>query len=575
MTFDKPRSKSKQLYCTQKILSMRQFSTLFLSLFLVLSANNGLFGQTPAPNFTITTSDGQVKNLYQDYIDQQKLVVINAFFTSCPPCATHAPHFQSLYNSMLIDYQGQVEFLLLSTLLSDSNVKVGQYKTTRGLTMPGAGNDGGSIAALQPYLNGLFGDFQGTPTFIVIAPGTGEVFFDIRGNSPSQTIALVQAKIEELIPKDCSIKDPFGDFLESVQMQVESPSFDTSFVVEGSYNLSEVASLQNRSYTLKPHKSGNALGLTTFDLVLISKHILGIEPFLCPWQLVAADVNCSGSITTFDIVTARQVILGIRDSLPCGSWRFMPDSATLSNGACMDFVGVSMGDVNAGMCEDGLVGEHADERAPMQELYFQDQFLQPGETAKVELFLGENAQLDGFQFSLDFAQNNLIIKELYSNSLQNFDAESYHLNEHGLSVSWIQPNGQMLAANAPLLTLELLAPQGGRLSELLRWSADLAPEAYDSKGAIRPLQLTALPAASSFLVVPNPAKERFTLLVQAAQTGDYWVQIIDVRGQTVLAKSFAVVKGSNRLDIEMPAQTAGLYFINLNGETSGKVLMQD
>ncbi|MDO8971663.1 MAG: T9SS type A sorting domain-containing protein, partial [Saprospiraceae bacterium] len=209
------------------------------------------------------------------------------------------------------------------------------------------------------------------------------------------------------------------------------------------------------------------------------------------------------------------------------------------------------------------------------ELYFQDQFLQPGETAKVELFLGENAQLDGFQFSLDFAQNNVIIKELSSNSLQNFDTESFHLHENGLSVSWVQPNGQILAANVPVLNLELLAPQGGRLSELLRWSAELAPEVYDSKGAIRPLQLTALPAASSFMVVPNPAKERFTLLVQAPQTGDYWVQIMDVRGQTVLTKSFATVKGSNRLDIEMPAQSAGLYFINLNGETSGKVLMQD
>jgi peroxiredoxin len=553
---------------------MRQFPTLFLPIFLLLTANNSLIGQTPAPDFTITTTEGQVKKLYQDYIDQQKLVVIEAFFTSCPPCATHAPHFQSLYTSMQLNYPGQVEFLLLSTLLSDSNVKVGQYKTTRGLTMPGAGNDGGSIAALQPYLNGLFGDFQGTPTFIVIAPGTGEVFFDIRGNSPSQTIALVQAKIEELLPKDCSIKDPFGNFLESVQMRVESPSFDTSFVVEGSYDLSGVTSLQNSTYTLKPYKSGSAQGLTTYDLVLISKHILGLEPFLCPWQLVAADVNCTSSITTFDIVTARQVILGIRDSFPCGAWRFMLDSAVLSNGACKDFVGVQLGDVNAGICDDGFVG-NADERALMQELYFQDQWLLPGETAKVELFFGENAQLEGFQFSLDFAHNKVKMKSVYSSSLQNFDAESFHLHEYGLSVSWVQPNSQMLAANTPVLTLELLAPQGGQLSELLRWSADLAPEAYDSEGAIWPLQLTALPATSSFLVVPNPAKERFSLHINASQAGDYWVQMMDVRGQTVLTKSFATVKGSNRLDIEMPAQSAGLYFINLNGEISGKVLMQE
>ncbi len=78
-------------------------------------------------------------------------------------------------------------------------------------------------------------------------------------------------------------------------------------------------------YTVTPKKNDNPLnGLTTYDLVLISKHILGIEPLGSPYKMIAADANNSNSITTFDIVEFRKLILGINQALPNNeSWRFM------------------------------------------------------------------------------------------------------------------------------------------------------------------------------------------------------------------------------------------------------------
>ena len=149
----------------------------------------------PAPDFTITTSDGQQRRLYADYVNQKKLVVIEAFFTTCPPCNTHAPHWQALYNEMLAAHPGKVEFLMLSTQNFDKNTNVATYKTNKGLTMPAAGQDGGSITALTPYINGQFGNFLGTPTFIVIAPSTGEVLFDVRGTSAQNTMALLTSPV--------------------------------------------------------------------------------------------------------------------------------------------------------------------------------------------------------------------------------------------------------------------------------------------------------------------------------------------------------------------------------------------
>lgn len=553
---------------------MNKLSTRSLLFIGALTMVIPLYGQAPAPDFTVTTSDGQVKKLYQDYISQQKLVVIEAFFTTCPPCGTHAPLFQGLYTSTLAAHPGKVEFMLLSTLISDTNVKVAQYKTSKGLTMPCVGNDGGSITALQPYLSGLYGQFQGTPTFIVIAPGSGVVTFDIRGNSPSQTIALLQQKIEEFFPKECSLANPFGSPLDAVEITVNAAAFDTSLVANSTYKLSNVVPLQNTTYQIKPHKTGNPIGLTTYDLVLISKHILSIEPFNCPWQIVAADVNCTGTVTTFDIVTARKVILGITDSFPCGAWRFMPDSALVSNGDCQDFVGVKLGDVNAGPCTDSLTGP-SESRSQPQYLQVKEHDFQPGETARVSFFFVENTAVEGLQCAFDFDPNFLKINKIETETLEGFDVESYRLSESSLALSWINPQGQALLAASALLTLEITAPQGGRISELLRFSeSGLVPELYGAEGQIRPLQLAWLAPLSTYFISPNPANGAFALQSNAEHKGDCLVQMLDVQGKIVFEKTCSSTQGMNRWEIETSGHSAGLYFLKVNGKAAGKVVIE-
>ena len=77
--------------------------------------------------------------------------------------------------------------------------------------------------------------------------------------------------------------------------------------------------------TVTPSKTDHPLnGVSTYDLVLISKHILGLSK-LSAAQLIAADANRDGKVTTYDIVLLRQLILGIIPELPGGvSWRFWP-----------------------------------------------------------------------------------------------------------------------------------------------------------------------------------------------------------------------------------------------------------
>jgi len=67
-----------------------------------------------------------------------------------------------------------------------------------------------------------------------------------------------------------------------------------------------------------------ANGVTTVDLVLITRHILGLQLLDSPYKMIAADANRSGSVTTLDMAAIRKVILGIEQGFPDNtSWRFI------------------------------------------------------------------------------------------------------------------------------------------------------------------------------------------------------------------------------------------------------------
>lgn len=89
------------------------------------------------------------------------------------------------------------------------------------------------------------------------------------------------------------------------------------------------------NFRVTPSKNINPLnGVSTYDLVLIHKHIIGLEPLDSPYKLIAADANQDGKVTSFDIITLRKLILGITSELPNGkSWRFVPNDYLFINPA--------------------------------------------------------------------------------------------------------------------------------------------------------------------------------------------------------------------------------------------------
>ncbi len=125
--------------------------------------------------------------------------------------------------------------------------------------------------------------------------------------------------------------------------------------------------------SIVPSRDINPLnGVSTFDIVVASKHILGIQPFDTADKYIAMDVNRSGSVTAFDLVMLRNLILGLVTEIPgVASWRFieenqlvamtfdqsdMPEyNATIpainltpntDDAILLNFIGIKVGDVN-------------------------------------------------------------------------------------------------------------------------------------------------------------------------------------------------------------------------------------
>lgn len=159
------------------------------------------------------------------------------------------------------------------------------------------------------------------------------------------------------------ITNPTGEALRNVTVTAGSRSTITD--AQGRFSINELPT--DVSLSINPTNNENAAnGLSSLDLILVTRHILGIQSFTDPYQLLAADVNNSGSVSASDLVGIQRVVLNLSsefDGQP--SWIYVPADADLSTsnirsgietaitiGASeqdvqgLNFVGVKIGDLN-------------------------------------------------------------------------------------------------------------------------------------------------------------------------------------------------------------------------------------
>lgn len=340
-------------------------------------------------------------------------------------------------------------------------------------------------------------------------------------------------------------------------------------------------------------------GVSTFDLLQTSKHILNIEPFQNAYQRLAADVNASNSVTTFDIVETRKLILGFYDTFPqVPSWRFVRPIAdpanllsavkdtyqiTLTNLSAdttltgLDFVGVKMGDTNQSA---SFTNNDADDRAPLL-LFSDDRFLTTGETARIPIRLADAATLSGWQLALTFDPTFIKIE-----GLEGLSNEDFSLRENEIRALWFEPAGRQYARNEAIFYLKIRALQSVSLVRVLSLASPIfISEAYvPAENGPETRHSLALGFGGShengtafFPPRPNPFGAETSFGFQLHQPGEVHLEVFDVAGNKVFEQKKDVGTGHQSLALQssdLPGTGVYFYRVEIKGEVFCGRLMQ-
>jgi hypothetical protein len=337
------------------------------------------------------------------------------------------------------------------------------------------------------------------------------------------------------------------------------------------------------NFTLTPKRDDNPLnGVTTYDLVLISKHILGLEPLNSPYKMIAADANKSGSITTFDVVEIRKLILGIYQELPNNeSWRFVDKSFVfpnvnnpfqtifpeqivvdtfLQNLHNQNFIGVKVGDVNQSAVPNLLspVEERTTGTAIFDVIHptsFGERLeVLPGEEFDVTFTAAQ--PLQGFQFTL------------MHNGLKTIDVQETDGITAG-NFGTIFEGATTVSVDGPQsFTLRMRAEKSGKLSDMLGVSGSITrAEAYDDNGRLNVAfrydhKTVAGLGFELYQNQPNPFVNNTSIGFHLPEAAEATLSVMDESGRVVYRQKGKFPAGENTvvLDRALLNTTGVLYY---------------
>ncbi len=348
---------------------------------------------------------------------------------------------------------------------------------------------------------------------------------------------------------------------------------------------------QSSNLTVTPMKDDNPLnGVSTYDLALISKHILGLEPLNSPYKMIAADANKSGSITAFDIVELRKLILGIYEELPNNtSWRFVdksftfptmanpfqadfPENITRANIVASkwneDFVALKVGDVNQSAIANAQ--QSADDRTSGTLLLDVDfgprstqgkennGMVEDGETFEVTFKTVEAAQ--GFQFTLNL--DGLSVVEIVGN--EKVTAENFAVFLP--TGAGTKESGALTVSvdGAQEFTVRFRATRAGRISNMLSVSSRITKaEGYITENnhiVVKEVALrfhengTSVIAGVDFELYqnqPNPFQNRTVIGFYLPTAAVATLTLYDDSGRTIFTQQGDFAKGYNSIPVEL------------------------
>jgi hypothetical protein len=397
--------------------------------------------------------------------------------------------------------------------------------------------------------------------------GTYSVFATVSGCSgPAGTTSVTVSGTPLNVTISGTVMTEQGSLIPGVKVKRTGSSTDSvTTLANGQYQFSVT---QGTSLVITPSKNNDVTtynGVTTFDLVLMQRHVLNTQLLSTPYKIIAADVNASSTVTNLDIVLTKALILQNSTSFPGGKlWAFANSSYVFpipttpfpyestrsysSANAAVDqnFVGMKLGDVNnswdPGVSKDygtDIVDMHMDSKQALN-----------GDIVTIPVSIANFNKVSGFQYTLSWNSSILEFVEV-SNAALDMNFGTTQVSNGKLTALWATENlsGQTLADGSVIFTLKFrVIGHNGESSAISINSEMTGVEAVNSQmqlisiapfdGLVKVVDATGISTteANGYLLMqnePNPFADNtrisFSMPIEDAVT----ISIYDIFGKKV------------------------------------------
>ncbi len=398
-----------------------------------------------------------------------------------------------------------------------------------------------------------------------------------------------------------------GVILEDVNVSVttDQPEFPRIGLTskEGSFTFNNLPKSLN--YSVVPGNDKNARkGVSTLDIVLIQRHILGIAELDSPYKIIAADINNNQKVNALDLLQLRKMILGLYSDgkFPNNtSWRFVDSEFKFTDAKRpfpysekrdvmnlsydmynQNFIGVKIGDVN-GSYSASISDDAVRRSGQVKQITLEDKEFKRGEVITIELTSEDISNFYGFQFGLVYEESKLRFKGAEDGEVM-IGESNLAVKDGRLLISWNDVELNHLDNGSTLLSLSFEAINTGVTSRSIKMDrSELDPEVYGDNLEVEPLDLTWRSAeAYGFKLLqntPNPFNTRTEIAFILPEVGTAVFKVFDVTGKVVKELNRTFDKGINKIYLDnSELQSSGVYYYQLtyeNESASRKMILLD
>ncbi|NNE28307.1 MAG: T9SS type A sorting domain-containing protein [Saprospiraceae bacterium] len=366
-----------------------------------------------------------------------------------------------------------------------------------------------------------------------------------------------------------TVSNPLGTPVSGASFEAHTQDgtpIGTTAAGTGTYNISDLSTCSYLSLTGSLENTDFRKGVSILDLVLLARHLVGLDPLDSNLKIAAGDVNGDDELSAFDLIDLQKLLLFIEEDFPNNvpSWSLVKEGIIDDNSMnpllwdnffemdyqffvadeTVNWVAYKMGDISQENILPSLKQTQALDRS--ESIVIADKNFRKGEMVQVYISGDQAKKYYGLQGGFQFDNTSLNLSSAVSS--ESFD---YDLNNQTLRWIWYTTD----QGDSDGILFEFEAMKDGTLSESIQFSDKYSKAVNPSmtdvtvEYSFSPIANTSSESFALFQNVPNPASQETGISWLQPEDAKVQLKVLDLSGQVLMNRSFEGHQGLNSFEL--------------------------